>query len=409
MSGSAPRLLFLCHTLPYPPDGGVWIRSYHTLRQLSRAFDVRALCFERSSGRDHDVEGAIQHLSTLAPTEAFPLPQHESRIRRVLDHVASLLTRRVFTHYRHRFRPFRRRLQEMLDSGDFDLVHVDSLDLVRFLPLLEDHTVSLVHHNVESQLLRRRAEAEDSPLAARYLALQAKLQREEEQHWCPIVSVNISVSEEDRLTLSKIAPGARIEVVPNGVDVETFKPDTLSDGQEGLIFVGGAGWFPNRDGMQHFADEILPRIRQRAGTEVPVTWVGNAGSETRSRFESDHGIRMTGFVEDIRPYVHRAACFIVPLRVGGGSRLKILDAWAMGKPVVSTTRGCEGLETDDGENILIRDEAGAFADAVVDVLHDEALRHRLGRRARHTAVEFYSWSKIGENLNSIYLSLLSAE
>lgn len=407
MPDSAPRLLFLCHTLPHPPDGGVWIRSYHTLRQLTRAFDVRALCFERTGKSNHDVGDAVSRLSQVAPTEAFPVPQEGSTVRKLADHGASLFTGRPFTVYKHRSRSFRERLTEVLGTEDFDLVHVDSLDLSTHLPLiLEDHPVACVHHNVESQLLERRAEAETNPLARWYLRIQARFQRREEERWCGRVDLNVTVSADDRDTLREIVPGAPVEVVPNGVDVEKFSPKAGTEEREELVFVGGAGWFPNRNGMEHFADEILPEIRSRTGREVPVTWVGGADEELKRRFRREHDVRMTGYVEDIRPQVRAAACYVVPLRVGGGSRLKILDAWAMGKAVVSTSRGCEGLDARDGENILIRDDPDAFAEAVCRVLEEESLRNRLGRSARKTAVETYSWEKIGGEMNRAYRSLI---
>lgn len=406
MTEARPRLLFLCHTLPYPPDGGVWIRSYHTLRQLTRAFDVTALCFERTGRPDHDADLAVRRLSEVAPTDVFPVPQEESRIRELLDHAASLVTGRPFTVYKHRSRGFRKRLVELLETEDFDLAHVDSLDLSTHLSLLEELPVACVHHNVESQLLRRRARAEDNPLARWYLRIQSRWQRREERRWCGRVDLNVTVSEDDRETLREIVPGARAEVVPNGVDVKKFSPADEEREQDGLVFVGGAGWFPNEDGMEHFAAEILPEIRRRAAGEVPVTWVGGADEEFRRRFEHEHGVRMTGYVDDIRPHVREAACYVVPLRVGGGSRLKILDAWAMGKAVVSTPTGAEGLDARDGDNILIRGQPEAFADAVCRVLEEEPLRRRLGRAARRTAVESYSWEKIGEEMNRTYRSLI---
>lgn len=407
MTPSSPRLLFLCHTLPYPPDGGVWIRAYHILCQLARDFDVTVLCFERTGSPRHDPDTAVQRLSEVAPTEAFPVPQEERPLRKAFDHAASLATGRVFTVYKHRSRSFRNRLNELLEAEDFDLVHVDSLDLAVHLPIVKELPVVLGHHNVESQLLDRRAQAEENPLIRWYVGHQAELQRREEERWCPVVNLNVTVSEDDRQMLKRIAPGSRATVVPNGVDVKKFSPDYSSiPEQKGLVFVGGAGWFPNRDGMEYFAEAILPLIRERAAVDVPATWVGGTDGSFGDRFEREHGIKIAGYVDDIRPYVSQAACFVVPLRVGGGSRLKILDAWAMGKAVVSTSVGCEGLSARDGDNILVRDEPEAFARAVVNVLEGANLRERLGRAARRTAVGNYSWEKIGTDMNRVYHSLV---
>src|SRR5690606_7086949 len=133
-----------------------------------------------------------------------------------------------------------------------------------------------------------------------------------------------------------------------------------------IVFVGGYSWYPNRDALYYFGEEILPRIRRT--TNVAVTWVGRAPTSVIDECSRKYGIRLTGYVEDIRPFVESAACYVVPLRIGGGTRLKILDAWAMGKAVVSTSVGCEGLQAVDRENILIRDDADAFASSVVELL-----------------------------------------
>lgn len=406
MTHETPKLLFLCHTLPYPPDGGVWIRSFNTLRQLDRAFDVTALFFERTGRPDHDVDHAVEQLSQLAPTEVFSVPQDGSALRKAVDHTASLLTGRVFTIYKHRSGEYRRRLERLVATGDFALAHVDSIDLATHLPLLRELPVVLVHHNVESQLLRRRSEAEGNPLARWYVSRQARLQMREERRWCPCVDINVTVSEQDRETFRSISPDARYEVIPNGVDVRTFTPAPAGEDEQGLVFVGGAGWFPNRDGMEYFANDILPRIRDMAQGDPSVTWVGGADEALRDRFDREHGVNMTGYVDDIREYVRSAACYVVPLRVGGGSRLKILDAWAMGKAIVSTSRGCEGLDVRDGENMLVRDDPDSFARAVVRLLEDDSRRRRLGRMARQTAVEKYSWEIIGDKMIRVYRSLL---
>ena len=402
-----PSLLFLSHTLPYPPDGGGWIRTYHLMRQLSRAFRITALCFERSGDPEHDAEDALLHLGEFAEVEAFPVPEEQSKVRKISDHARSLLHRRVFTVFKHQSNAFRTRLKYLLDNREFGLVHLDTLDLSAFLPLLKQPPVVCGHHNVESQLLCRRAEAEDNPLMRVYLAHQAKLQREEERRWCGRVDLNVTVSETDRQTLEELVPGAETKVIPNGVDVDHFKPQWHME-QSGLAFVGAEWWFPNKDAMTHFGKDILPLLRARF-PGVKVRWVGAADEETKTDFREEYGIEVLGYVDDIRPHVHEAACYVVPIRVGGGSRLKILDAWAMGKAVVSTSQGCEGLCAQDGENILIRDSAEAFAEAVARILDDADLRKRLGHRARATVEQIYSWDTIGDRLIDTYMALVKRD
>jgi polysaccharide biosynthesis protein PslH len=400
-----PRLLFLCQTLPFPPDEGVNIRTYNIIRLLSRTFDITALCFFRKSARRtiNAVRASRAGLQPYANVEAFPIPQEHSQARLVLDHLRSVLTGRVYTRFAYASGTYKRHLRELLRNQRFDLVHMDSLDLSGYLPLLDGLPVVCTHHNVESDLLDRRAQVEGSWLMRRYLAHQAKLTRAEELNWTHRVALNIAVSPVDAAVLERMSSNARVEVVPNGVDVEVFQPTEAA--RRGIIFVGAHGWFPNRDGMEYFAKEILPLIR-RSIPEVTVTWVGRASDEFRRRFAEEHGITLTGYVDDVRPFVQEGACYVVPLRAGGGTRLKILDAWAMGKAVVSTSVGCEGLAAEDGKNILVRDTSESFARAVVDVLNNDELRSTLERGARATAEARYDWDIIGESLTSLYLDLL---
>jgi glycosyltransferase involved in cell wall biosynthesis len=282
-------------------------------------------------------------------------------------------------------------------------VHVDSLDLMEYLPDLPSGVpVVLAHHNVESRLLTRRADAY-SGARRWYVRHQAKLVEEAERYWCGRVSLNILVSSIDRAQLLEIAPQAPTLVVPNGVDTKAFSPCSRSpDG--GILFIGGHSWFPNADGMSFFAREILPLVR-RTLPGVSVRWIGRAPVDVVRDFAAI-GIQMLGYVDDIRPEMQKARCTIVPLRVGGGTRLKILDAWALGKAVVSTTLGCEGLDVIHGDNILIADEPADFARAVVRVFEDDALRRTLESGGRETATTTYDWDVLGMELSRSYLALL---
>jgi polysaccharide biosynthesis protein PslH len=399
-------LLFLSQTLPFPPDGGVKIRTYHVLRMLAQEFDTTALCFYRSKGGAlrQDIDGSLQALGQLADVEAFPIPQELSRPRFVRDHLLSVVTGRPYTVYVYESRRFRDGLDSILSQKSFDLVHADSLDLSGYFERVGDRPLVCVHHDAQSRLLRRRAEQESSAWRRQYLRLQAKLMEGEERRWCPRVTLNVAVSDVDRDAMQAVAPEAVFDVVPNGVDVEFFQPQSHQEKQEGLVFVGGTTWFPNLDALRYFQSAILPLLRSR-GIQESVTWAGRASDDEIKNYGSN-GINLTGYVADIRPHVHRAACYIVPIRVGGGTRIKILDAWAMGKAVVSTSIGCEGLRAEDGRNILIRDDPDEFADAVSTVLGDADLRKRLGEEARRTAVEDYSWEGIGRRMVEQYRTLL---
>src|SRR5439155_18948301 len=171
------------------------------------------------------------------------------------------------------------------------------------------------HHNVESVLLRRRAPTERTEWRRAYLRHQARLMEDVERYWCEHVALNVAVSEHDRALLERLAPRARITVVPNGVDVATFQP--CATWGAGVAFVGGLHWFPNRDALEFFCRDLLPHLR--AGrTRVPALWIGSASIDERRRYREQFGVEVTGYVDDVRPFMREAACHIVPLKVGGG-------------------------------------------------------------------------------------------
>lgn len=404
--GRRPRLLFLSQTLPFPPHGGVQIRTYHTLRNLSREFDVTALCFYRwKPGRlEPDVNSALEALSEFGNIRAFPIEQEHSNRRRVLDHARSLAFQRVYTVSTYKSNDFATAIEAELNDGSIALVHLDSLDLSGYLPLVEHKPTVCVHHDAQSLLLTRRARHQGSLLMQKYFLHQAELMEREEAMICPTVDLNVTVSEADRDVLRGVAPTARFEVVPNGVDIEYFQPRTESE--SGIVFVGGLTWFPNMDALSYYRSKLLPRILRRI-PDVPTAWVGRAAvAEIDEYSQPENGLQLTGYVDDVRPYIASAACYVVPIRIGGGTRIKILDAWAMGKAVVSTSIGCEGLDARHDENILIADSPDEFAERVTQVLTDEPLRRRLGWEARRTVEQRYSWDAIGDDMNQLYLDLI---
>jgi glycosyltransferase involved in cell wall biosynthesis len=226
-----------------------------------------------------------------------------------------------------------------------------------------------------------------------------------ERRWCSAVAVNVAVSPQDRDLLGRIAPAARVAVAPNGVDPDEF----TSDGQpgSGIVYVGGTTPFPNRDALQFFCTQVLPHVRSIA-PDVGVRWIGRASVDEQQHYRDRFGVELTGYVDDVRPFMRAGACHIVPLRTGGGTRLKILNSWAMGKPVVATSVGCEGLEAIDGDNILVRDDPKDFAAAVWAVLEHADLRQRLGKGGRNTVARSYSWDVLGRDLIDTYVTAADA-
>jgi glycosyltransferase involved in cell wall biosynthesis len=251
----------------------------------------------------------------------------------------------------------------------------------------------LFTHNVESEIWRRHVETAGTRVKRILLEQQWQRMLRFEKQAVRRFDLVLAVSETDRDTLQRLYGPLRgpVAVVPTGVDTAYFAPVPSAERPAHLVFTGSMDWLPNEDGVLFFAREILPRIRQRI-PDVTVSIVGRDPTPAVVRLAAGRGIEVTGRVEDVRPYMAAGAVYVVPLRVGGGTRLKIFEAMSMGRPVVSTTVGAEGLPVRHGEHVLIADEPQAFADRVVQLLGDAAARHQLGQRARDLVVARYDWS-----------------
>jgi glycosyltransferase involved in cell wall biosynthesis len=259
----------------------------------------------------------------------------------------------------------------------------------------------LDEHNIEYEILRRTAKSESGLVRRLYNAVNwRKLRSEELKAWRMFDGCSVT-SAHDRDLLLRDLPDTRIAIVPNAVDLDYFRPRPDAPAPEPLsiIFFGAINYFPNSDGLSYFLEEIFPRVRTRLpGTKLNV--VGHT-PENLFALANDH-IAMKGFVPDVRVEVERAAVVIAPLRIGGGTRLKILEAMAMGKPTVSTPQGAEGLEVTHDKELLLADTPAGFADQLVRALEDAALARRLGLAARHLVEQRYGWPASAARLEGLY-------
>jgi glycosyltransferase involved in cell wall biosynthesis len=228
------------------------------------------------------------------------------------------------------------------------------------------------------------------------LEIEWRKLRRAEAAACTRADLTIAVSEDDRRRLASIAPRSRTTAVPTGVDTSYFKPAGRPEVPGRLVFSGSMDWHPNEDAVIHFGESILPRIRERVpGASFVV--VGRNPSTRLVEAAKRTGMELTGTVDDVRPHVDEAAVYVVPLRAGSGTRLKIFEAFAMGKAVVSTTLGAEGLDVEPGRNVILADEPDDFARAVVALLADRDRRQALGHAARALVEERYSWDRVARD------------
>ena len=301
----------------------------------------------------------------------------------------SWLSRYPVDLWKWRLPAMRDQVRKLLTQGQFDICVADFLVAAANLPQANPVPVVLFEHNVEHLIWQRLATLERRVAHRTLLEVEWRKLRRCEAAVCAAADLTITVSEEDRRTLADVARNARIKSVPTGVDSTYFAPGGRREIPYRLVFTGAMDWYPNQDAVLYFIDAILPRIRAQI-PEVTFTVVGrNPGPHLASLARP--GVTVTGTVPDVRPHIDEAALYVVPLRAGGGTRLKIFEALAMGKAVVSTTIGAEGLGITSNRDIVLADDPDAFAHAVVSLLQDAPARQRLGRAGRALVESAYTW------------------
>lgn len=396
------KILFVAARICYPLNTGAKIRAWHLLRALASEHEVTVVSYYGNADEERHFLRFRDLGVRLVPILHPPIDKGPS-VRSLARSLTGDTPPTVAKYYSGSMASA---LRDICREG-FDAVHCEHLHVFPMVAGL-GLPVILDAHNVESQIAERIAALERNPAKKALLAWnQRKLLRFEMQAVRDSRLV-LAVSGDDRNTFRALGAGDNIEVLENGVDVEYFRPDgTVEDGS--IVFVGSMDWKPNIDGVMYFLDEILPLIR-RTHPGVTVNIVGKAPPDpVLRRGREGNGINVTGTVDDVRPYVENAAVCIVPLRFGGGTRLKVLEGFAMGKAVVSTTLGCEGITCRDGEHLLIADGATAFAMAVVSLLESRELRKSIGARARRLAELEYDWRALGMKLAGYYKDLFARE
>jgi len=297
----------------------------------------------------------------------------------------------------------RRSYGALLASSAFDLI---VCDFIFPAPLIDWKTPPpkiLFTHNVEAQVWARHYKIASNPVVKVACWLESRALQRAERHYVQLADYVLAVSENDRACFAHYADSRRISVIPTGVDTEYFQPGVLSEPcleqPDTMAFTGSMDWMPNEDGVAYFVEKILPLIRRQI-PEAAFWAVGRRPPRRIQALASD-SVAVTGAVEDIRPYLAKAALCVVPLRSGSGTRIKIFEAMAMGKAVVSTSLGAEGLPVRHGENIILADDPADFAQQVVDLLRDPPRRQLLGHAARKLVEESYGWPAVAAHFDSI--------
>ncbi len=392
------RVLNLCPECPFPPHGGFPIRQYSLLKHLSERHDIDLLCFASDERR---MDGIHQMREFCRRAECVPLPS----VRGVQKVAKTLLGFVPYQAAKHLDATLWHLFQQMHQNNEYDIIQIDYSFLARYRDtILPNNSAALIlsEQDTYSTKYFRDAHTPSNPFRRMYAFRESLRWQREESRYFPRFDCILVPSEQSAKALSVRFPNLPVEVVENGADTENIRA-CCEDDEQSLCFTGGLQYAPNSDGVAFFLRGIFgkiaeqhPRVRFSVVGMNPPKWLIAEG-------ERDPRIQVTGYVESVEPYVKVAAVFVVPLLAGGGTRLKILEAFAYGKAVVSTSVGAEGIECVNGEHIMLADTPEQFASAVNKLLDDSSLRHRMGANARQLVEQRYSWRSIAEKLESIWL------
>ncbi len=396
-------ILMLTPYLPYPPVSGGRTRTYELIKRLRSDYTITLVCFGRPEEQALDWS-PLRDLCEVMVVDRAPSP---GTIRAAL---LSLTSIRPVTMRLYASTAMREKLRQLLHTRTFGVVHVESFYMVQNLPADLRVPVLLAEPAIEYIAWGRHARVAQPVYQRPALALEAgKTRLFEAQTWGTATVVGV-MSEVDANIVKRATPGVATALTPNGVDTEHFQSMDVVRESDSAIYMGDYKYFPNTDAIRYFVREIMPLIR----AEQPgfhLTLIGKEPPPDLQALGADpnSGVRVTGLVDDTRPYLSRSAVFVCPLRSGSGTRFKLLESLACGCPVVSTALGCEGLGAVNGQHMLIADTPRAFADSVLRILSDTAYAQQLGKQGRAWVASQHSWDRSAALIRDLYRRLIGSD
>jgi polysaccharide biosynthesis protein PslH len=397
------RVLVIDEEIPYPLNTGKRIRTWNLLKRLAKRHEIRLLCY----GSPNDpavpaVEDAGIKLFLIRPQERY------RGLRLYTSLFINLFSPYPFSVTKHVSSRFQYRLNELLHREAWDLIHCEWTPYARFLSRVTAVPVLVATHNVEAEIWARRAEHTRHRLGKLFFHTQELKMRWFERRALLRASAVTAVTNKDAETMRSWGV-KQVRLVPNGVDPESYSGGCLAERENEILFLGSLDWYPNIDALNYFIDNILPLVRLQH-SQARLRVVGRRPSEAlRKRCQQCPAIDFVGEVPDVRSYLQRAAMVVVPLRIGAGSRIKILEALAAEKAVVSTSTGAAGLDVVSGRHLVIADSPSEFAARVNELLASDEDRRRLSIAGRMLVNSRYGWDEIAGQLECAWHALARTE
>ena len=401
---SMMRILFIQNRLLFPTNTGGRIRTLNILRYLARWHNVTYLCNLSSGEEEHaDAMRALGvRLETVSRDE---VTNSQWRFYRQL--AWNQFSRQPFSVAKDFNPTLRARATQLLAELSVDLLICDFVQMAPCVAGLHCPPTILVQHNVEAQIFERHAAHDHGWLRRRIMGAEWRKMRRFEAESGQRFDAVVAVSEADKTVFENEYGWKHVHVIDTAVDVEYFTPASGAERPGRVAFVASMDWLPNQDGVRFFVEQVWPRIRS-AHPEANFQVVGRNPPPAISRLSQVDGVEVKGTVPDVRPYLAQAMVVVAPILVGGGTRIKIFEAMAMGKPVVSTTVGAEGLKVVPGKHLLLADTPREMADAIQSLLKNADKRKRLGRAARELVCCHFSAETIARQFEGICRGTIEA-
>ncbi|HEY9051913.1 MAG TPA: glycosyltransferase family 4 protein [Gammaproteobacteria bacterium] len=345
----------------------------------------------------------INHLQSICKwVEFHRAPSKQPGLELFSRLIASIFSLKPYIIWRHYSRKFHKRVKDLINSNNFDLILLDNLPIAYCIVKDSKTPQMLTDHDVSYIKCSRMAEQKTNYLVKIFYYLEAIKLKYYEKEIIGQVSMCITVSESDKITLQGLNPGANLIVIENGVDIDEFNVDSTDSIPTELLWFGGFSNGPNKESMQYYIEKIHHLITKEIPS-VRLEILGGGDTNWISKItKNDKSLNARGYVEDIMPYAKKAGIFISPITSGGGTKLKVIEAMAFGKAIVTTSIGCEGIEGENGKEYLIADTPIDFAKAVINLAQNEDLRNKIGKNARKHIENKYDWRLINNKLSSVF-------
>lgn len=407
------KILWISQLVPYPPKSGVLLRAYNLVKELSKYHEVHLLAFNQrgliepyfenyETGSEICMQEMQKHCKR---TRFFDCPTDKSPNAQVQYALLSLISKAPYNMAWLWDKNFDRCVKEWHAQESYDLIHCDTISLAPYINGIVGPKFSLDHHNVESHMLIRRSRLESNILKKIFFYQEGLRLKQYEKRYCPKFDTNITCSSLDIERLEHFIQNANFKEIPNGVDTGFFKPASNEPEQANFIFIGTLDWYPNTRAVRYIAKELWPKIKTRFPQAVMNIIGSKPPQDLVELSQRETNFNVHGFVDSLTSHLAQATIYLCPIDDGGGTKLKLLDAFSSGKAVVAHEVACEGLKTSNGKNVLIANTPDEYINCIQSLLENPEKRATLEKNARTHAENNFSFTAIGKTLSDHFISI----